>query len=1077
VRLRAGGKLPVEVLLVPLVEDLELPPVTLQPAPPLRITVVGPDGQPVPHLRLRALSVQAFGLGTQIAWRPAQSDDVTDAAGQVTLPQGGVQELSLVALAPGVPDRSVEKVGGALHTLRLAQREPRTVEVRGKDGKPLAGVLVRWNLMPYGLTGSDGRLPVPAATSEATLRLEDAGGFLAAVPVPAEGAEEKKEKGLILVRLPAGRIITGRVLDAASRKPLAGALVWGGDHRHVRTAADGRFSLRVFGAGEVTLDAAAAGHLHSSAEARPEDSSVTLTLQPSAALAGIVVDESGRPVPGAEIQARRAEGRFSDAPTQVPMLSGADGRFRLAGLTAGLTYEVTARRDGFAPASVPVDVPITARAPLRIVLRRGSSMAGRLVTAAGEPVAGADLILRSVSWQVRWSPGLQAQSDATGHFRFADLGPGLFDLRAKRHGFAAKVVSGVEIPPAPRAVDLGDLTLGPGAAIEGRVTDRRGTPIAKAEVQIECPDFFPWIMLRAARTEPLATGTDGRFRIEDLTPGSSCRLSVQHAGHTSAQLPGVKAPTREPLRIELAAARMLSGRVTGPLDEPVPEASVRVDLREMRFARGGRPSPADGGRTDAEGRFRLEDLPAGPLDLMVSAPGYKQKTVHAVEVPEAGGPPLEISLVRGETLTGTVTDSHGDPMTRVTIRVFLNEAGSGNAQPLDGITDGEGRYRLDGLEAANYGVNLVSPEGGLLSAAVTVRPGVNHLDFTFPGGEVEGRVLDRSGAPIPGAVVNLQGVVPPGMPSSTTAAADGTFRLRSVADGDYFLTAEAEGFASTAEPEEVHVAGQALQGVELRLDRGAILTGKLIGVAPGEVRWGGIQAVPQPLSERIMSWPTGVVVGDGYRIAGLHPGTWEVMASTSDGRSTHASVVIEPGMDQATLDLEWPDGYTLSGRIVVDHVPLADAFLSLQPIPATPLMGGGFPQTAWDGRFRVTGVAPGRYRLSIHSRSGISQSQEIDVSGDREINFDISTGSLTGEILSTAGQPVAGALVALAGDPPGGAGSVLRSDEQGHFEVRHLVAGSYRVTIQKEGFAPAESRAVVTPGGTVQVQIVLNEAR
>src|SRR6185369_8283255 len=109
---------------------------------------------------------------------------------------------------------------------------------------------------------------------------------------------------------------------------------------------------------------------------------------------------------------------------------------------------------------------------------------------------------------------------------------------------------------------------------------------------------------------------------------------------------------------------MLSGRVTGPLDEPVPEASVRVDLREMRFARGGRPSPADGGRTDAEGRFRLEDLPAGPLDLMVSAPGYKQKTVHAVEVPEAGGPPLEISLVRGETLTGTVTDSHGDPMTR-----------------------------------------------------------------------------------------------------------------------------------------------------------------------------------------------------------------------------------------------------------------------------------------------------------------------------------------------------------------------------------------------------------------------------
>jgi len=72
VRLRAGGKLPVEVLLVPLVEDLELPPVTLQPAPPLRITVVGPDGQPVPHLRLRALSVQA-SVAARPAPRPAGS--------------------------------------------------------------------------------------------------------------------------------------------------------------------------------------------------------------------------------------------------------------------------------------------------------------------------------------------------------------------------------------------------------------------------------------------------------------------------------------------------------------------------------------------------------------------------------------------------------------------------------------------------------------------------------------------------------------------------------------------------------------------------------------------------------------------------------------------------------------------------------------------------------------------------------------------------------------------------------------------------------------------------------------------
>jgi len=710
----------------------------------------------------------------------------------------------------------------------------------------------------------------------------------------------------------------------------------------------------------------------------------------------------------------------------------------------------------------------------------GAVLAGRVVTAGGEPVAGAEIVLCSVSW--RGQPaGIQALSDATGHFQFTDLGPGVFDLRASRNGFAAKVVLGVESPAVSqtvRAVDLGEITLGPGAAIEGRVTDRRGAPIAQAEVRIECPDFFPWNLLPGARNEPLATGPDGRFRIEDLTPDSLCSLSIRHAGHTAAQLPGVKAPTREPLRIELATARALSGRIVGPLDEPVPEAVVQVDPREDRIESGGGLSPDGGGRTDAGGRFRLEDLPPGPFDLTIAAPGYGQKTVHAVEVPEAGGPPLVISLAKGEMLTGTVVDSRGKPVDRATVRALLNEDRDGNFLPVEGVTDGEGRYHLDGLEAGTYRAEVASPEGGFVSAKVAVRPGINRLDFTFPGGEVAGRVLGRGGAPIPDAVATLLPAVPSGVrPHTVTAAADGTFRMRSVADGDYLLTAEAEDFAALAEPAEIHVAGQAVQDLELRLDRGAVLTGKLIGVAPEDMRLGAIRAFSQSATGSMSSSPTGVVVGGGYRIAGLRPGTWGVIASTADGRSVHGSVVIEPGMDQATLDLEWAAGYTLSGRILVDHAPLADAYLTLHPIPAKMFSGSSaFPRTAGDGSFRITGVAPGRYLVSV-SQSGISRREEIEVSGDREINFDISTGSLAGEILSAAGAPVADALVSLAGESPDSAGPILQSDEQGHFEISRLVAGTYRATIQKEGFATAESQVVVTPGGMVQMQIVLNEDR
>src|SRR5207237_748124 len=118
--------------------------------------------------------------------------------------------------------------------------------------------------------------------------------------------------------------------------------------------------------------------------------------------------------------------------------------------------------------------------------------------------------------------------------------------------------------------------LRPPAVIEGRVVDHRGAPIAKAEIDLSGSDFFPWGFPQSAPAEPLATGADGRFRLEDLTPGAPYNLTIRHAGYTQARLPGANAPTREPLRIELATARVLSGRVVGPLGEPVPRAAIAL---------------------------------------------------------------------------------------------------------------------------------------------------------------------------------------------------------------------------------------------------------------------------------------------------------------------------------------------------------------------------------------------------------------------------------------------------------------------------------------------------------------------
>jgi len=326
---------------------------------------------------------------------------------------------------------------------------------------------------------------------------------------------------------------------------------------------------------------------------------------------------------------------------------------------------------------------------------------------------------------------------------------------------------------------------------------------------------------------------------------------------------------------------------------------------------------------------------------------------------------------------------------------------------------------------------------------------------------------------VPGATASLK-PVPGGKVFHAVAGAEGFFRIRTVADGDYLLDGQAEGFAAMTQPGEIHVAGQAVQGLELRLDRGTVLTGKLIGVTPEQLGMGAIHASN---GSGLLFAQIGVAVGDGYRIANLYPGTWEVTAFTPDHRFTHGSVVIEPGMDRATLDLEFTSGLTLSGRVLVDGAPLSEAQVYVQSSAGSSTPSGGNDMTAWDGGFHITGLAPGRYRVVIVGRHGIGLDEEIEISEDREATFEIVTGSLSGEVLSAAGAPVAGALVSLSGESPGSGGPTLRSDEQGRFEAHRLAAGSYRVAVRQEGFAAAESQAVVTPGGTVQIHVILKETK
>ncbi len=817
-------------------------------------------------------------------------------------------------------------------------------------------------------------------------------GWVVAGPVPAAAPP-----------FPAtSRLVRGTVSDAKGA-PVPGALVWSEGSPSTpcaKAGAEGGFRIRLPAGGKARLRATAADHLPSEPREPPspgkDDAPLVLRIEPAGSIAGQVVDAADHPLARVQITALPAQ--VDELSTFSTAWSRADGRFRFSRLSPGTLYEVTAAQEGFAPASTKAGAlpPGRPPAPVRIVLERGATAFGRVLDREGKPVQGAELTLdpanegmldgHIINFQGSVS---QATSNAKGSFVFQHLNPGRFRLRVTRKGFAPFVLPEIEVQRSAR-VDLGVLTLDPGLVIEGRVTDPRGAPVPGLDVQLspsvlvlgsEDPNFM--------RTE--RTDSEGRFRFDDLRRGERFDLNLAPPGYLPVAVRSVEVPAPEPLTIELKHGQSLAGRVTGPSGEPVGNAGLSLwETRVFRTSLGDSTSVGSRplGVTDRDGSFRVEGVAAGTADLEVRAPGYRAKRLQDLRVPEDGGVEgLEISLEKGDVLEIRTLDAQGEPVAGAEVQVTAADPRP-EARPVFSRcrTDAGGRCRMEDLEPGTLSVVAYSEKRAKAEATLEMRPGVNTHDLVFLAGvEVAGRVTDEAGAPVQGASLALQ---PPGLGPGLAAisSTDGTFRFASVADGRYRLSGSAPGFAEGSAPGEVQVAGQPIQGLELRLSGGTTLTGRVLGLDSEEM--GNVLTFAAHTDHSLSQPPTGRVDGQGrYRIEDLGAGTWMVGAYVR-GRSIQVPLEIAPGVREISLDLQFPDGFVLSGRVLVDRAPLEGA----QVVAASE--GANFQAlTGPDGGFRISSVPSGHYFLSVFNATrDLIASRTVEVSGDQEVDVEIAKG-------------------------------------------------------------------------------------
>lgn len=267
-------------------------------------------------------------------------------------------------------------------------------------------------------------------------------------------------------------------------------------------------------------------------------------------------------------------------------------------------------------------------------------------------------------------------------------------------------------------------------------------------------------------------------------------------------------------------------------------------------------------------------------------------------------------------------------------------------------------------------------------------------------GQIAGRVVDDSTSePLAGVRVFLYPIPVPddGRIASAITGEDGGFMFSAVGAGAYRLGTNRRGFYSTRGGAVVTLSGaQDRVSVQLTMAKGGAVAGRLadqsgspltrawVGalrvVGPGELE----QAVPSPDTPRTNE-------RGEYRVESLQPGDYVIIANPGHGpagpdaggvrdsrtffpgtldfaaaqRVTIGEAQVVTGLDFAMLAAPM---FEVSG-MVVDDAGRAVAGVEIALVGDWTLFGGrkGTSHTDSEGRFRIAGLAAGRYRLTTPS--------------------------------------------------------------------------------------------------------------
>jgi len=508
--------------------------------------------------------------------------------------------------------------------------------------------------------------------------------------------------------------------------------------------------------------------------------------------------------------------------------------------------------------------------------------------------------------------------------------------------------------------------------------------------------------------------------------------------------------------------------------------------------------------TDAEGRFVISSVPAGRINMTLTARGYLQQPFGALR---PGGAPQPIELAAGEKLTnlvvriwkaasikGRILDEAGEPVEGVSVGFIRKEIVSGRPRYSvvgGGGSDDRGIYPSPPLVPGSYLV--------VISAMRTTMPAsiVDMANEALAGSNADRSALEKK---IVGS--NVPPLNEPGyrVRDLYLAPFSGSAALISAPDpSGHFSVIESTFYPAASSPNDATVitvaAGEERTGIDLNLRMvPSVSVSGVVSGPDGPVAFTDVRMALESMGQlgKFIPFESGATLTDAqgrFTLLGITRGSYVARSrptfpaapgGESDSIMT-AAVTVSVG-DQNVRDVvvALTEAPRVSGRVEFEGATtpapaqLARLAIEAQTVDSQFLIGAPpVPRGAVtsDRQFKTTGVTPGWYVLRATGlpgwtirtamRAGKDLSDEPFEAtaplGDVVVTLTDRATTVTGIVTSPEGKPDADATVLVFPSDPARSGvrrrQSARVDKNGAYALNGLPAGEYLLVAINDQFA------------------------